>query len=311
MNLATVAANGRSKTSMSPRHTVHPEHKTNNPVEDVWITDRARLVIYQFLSLATSKPHNEAWSRILEPNYLELVQTAIDIIRHDPRARPESLAAGELSLEALDFTSLKSFLQNHLQDFCDEYDRVFGLLLSKECPPYETQYCPQTFSVFRSHQLGDIAGYYRAFGLEPSRESPERHDHISLELEFMAWLNTKMLYAMEQGDTDNENLCRDAQMSFLDEHLAWWTTAFALALRRKADGIKDERELTSPPQSFQGAVGVLLAAFIAAERGFLGIAAPTNLVAPREGGDSQGCDTIGCESCAVTIDTTMSTLNGE
>jgi TorA maturation chaperone TorD len=298
MNLATVAA-----------------HETNNPVEDVWITDRARLVIYQFLSLATSKPHAETWSRILEPHYLELVQTAVDVIRHDPRARPESLAAGELSLEALDFTSLKSFLQHPQQAFCDEYDRVFGLLLSKECPPYETQYCPQTFSVFRSHQLGDIAGYYRAFGLEPSSKVPERHDHISLELEFIAWLITKTLYATDEGDTDNERICRDAQVSFLDQHLAWWTTAFALALRRKADGIKDERELTSPPKSFQGAIGVFLAAFIAAERGFLDIAAPTNLVAPREGGDSQGCDTIDCESCATTIDitadTTLSTLIGE
>ncbi len=296
MNSSTVAAN-----------------ETSIPIGDAGVTDRARLVIYQFLALATLKPHAESWSRILDPNYLELVQAAVDILRHDPQAQPDSLAPGELPLEALDFAPLKSFLQNPLpgedpvQEFCDEYDRVFGLLLSKECPPYETQYCPQTFSVFRSHQLGDIAGYYRAFGLEPSSKSPERHDHISLELEFMAWLNIKTLYAMEEGDHDNESLCRDAQVSFLDEHLAWWTTAFALALRKKADGIEDERELTSPPKSFQGAIGVFLAAFIAAERGILGIDAPTNLVAPTEGSDSQGCDTKDCESCIAAIDTTDDT----
>jgi hypothetical protein len=154
--------------------------------------------------------------------------------------------------------------------------------------------------------LGDIAGYYRAFGLEPSSESPERHDHISLELEFMAWLNTKTLYAMEEGDSDNGILCRDAQVSFLDEHLAWWATAFALALRKKADGIENERELTSPPKSFLGAIGVFLAAFIATERGFLNIDAPTNLVAPRESSYSEGCDTKDCESCIASNDTTMS-----
>jgi TorA maturation chaperone TorD len=264
--------------------------------------DRARLVIYQFLALATSKPHAESWPRILDPHYLELVQAAVDIIRHDPRFQPDTLSPGELPLEALDFAPLNSFLRSQpaegsiQQAFCDEYDRVFGLLLSNECPPYETQYCPQTFSVFRSHQLGDIAGYYRAFGLEPSSESPERHDHISLELEFMAWLNTKTLYAMEEEDPENESLCRDAQVSFFEQHLAWWTTAFALALRQKADGIEDERELTSPPKSFQGAIGVFLAAFIAAERGFLGIAAPTTLVASSEGNDSQCCDTTDCES---------------
>jgi TorA maturation chaperone TorD len=295
MNLSTVAAN-----------------ETSIPIGDACVTDHARLVIYQFLALATSKPHAESWRRILDPNYHELVQAAVDIIRHDPRAQPEYLAPGELPLQALDFAPLKSFLRSppaegSLQTFCDEYDRVFGLLLSKECPPYETQYCPQTFSVFRSHHLGDIAGYYRAFGLEPSSESPERHDHISLELEFMAWLNIKTLYAMEEGDPDNESLCRDAQMSFLDEHLAWWTPAFALALHQKADGIEDERELTSAPKSFQGAVGAFLAAFIAAERGFLGIAVPTNLVAPRESSESEGCETKDCESCVATIDTTADT----
>jgi hypothetical protein len=122
----------------------------------------------------------------------------------------------------------------------------------------------------------------------------------------MAWLNTKTLYAMEEGDDDNESLCRDAQASFLAEHLAWWATAFALALRKKADGIEDERELTAPPKSFQGAIGVFLAAFIPAERGFLGIAAPTNLVAPAESVDSDGCDTKDCEPCVANIDTTLS-----
>ncbi len=290
MNLSTVAAN-----------------ETSIPIGDAWIVDHARLVIYQFLALATSKPHAESWSRILDPDYLELVQAAVDIVRHDPQSQPDTLAPGELPLESLDFAPLKSFLQSPQQAFCEEYDGVFGLLLSKECPPYETEYCPQTFSVFRSHQLGDIAGYYRAFGLEPSSESPERHDHISLQLEFMAWLNTKTLYAMDEGDHDNETLCRDAQLCFLDEHLAWWGTAFALALRKKADGIEGERELTSPPRSFQGAIGVFLAAFIAAERGILGIDAPTNLVAPTEGSDSEGCDAKDCESCTATIDTTDDT----
>ena len=301
MNLSTVAAT-----------------ETGIPGGDAWVMERARLVIYQFLALATSKPHAKSWPRILDPDYLELVQAAVDIIRRDPRSQPESLAPGELPLEALDFALLKSLLQNppgaedpqaaggSVQALCEEYDRVFGLLHSKECPPYETQYCPQTFSVFRSQALGDIAGYYRAFGLEPSSESPDRHDHVSLELEFMAWLNTKTLYAMEDGDPDNESLCRDAQVSFLEQHLAWWVTAFALALRIKADGIQDQRELGSAPRSFQGAIGVFLAAFISAERGFLGIAAPTTLVASGESSDSEGCEPTDCESCVAGIDTTLS-----
>lgn len=267
--------------------------------EDTRVLDQARLTVYQFLSLATSKPRSERWSRLLDASFQELTRAAVEVIQADPRACPDSLAPGEVALEALDLAPLISFLQQPREDFSEEFDRVFGLLISRTCPPYETEYCPQTFSVFRSHQLADIAGYYRAFGLEPSRESPERHDHIVLELEFMAWLNTKTLYALEQGEGDNARLCRDAQVNFFRDHLAWWTTAFALALRKQADGIRDERDLTSPARSFQGAVGALLAAFVPAERAILGVSPPTTLTAAREG-DTKESDWESCETCPMS-----------
>ncbi len=277
-------------------------NEKNNPIESgsnegTRVLDRARATVYQFLSLATSKPQSERWKQLLDPGYQTLVQAAVEVIREDPRARPEHLAPGELPTKALELTSLISYLQrSEVEDFGEEFDRVFGLLISRECPPYETEYCPQTFPVFRSQHLADIAGYYRAFGLEPSDKSPERHDHISLELEFMAWLNTKALYALEQGDAENEGICRDAQIHFVEDHLAWWTTAFALALRKQADGIRDERDLDLPPASFQGAVGVLLAAFIPAERAILGIEPPTtltvaNVLASVEESEAEGCGT--------------------
>lgn len=272
--------------------------------EDTSVLDQARLTLYQFLSLATSKPLSSRWPQILDRDFQELVRAAAEVIQKDPRACPDCLAPGEIALEALDLAPSISFLRQTKEDFSEEFDRVFGLLISQECPPYETEYCPQTFSVYRSHQLADIAGFYRAFGLEPSRKSPERHDHIALELEFMAWLNAKTLYALEQGDEDHAKLCQDAQVHFFRDHLAWWTTAFALALRRKADGIRDERDLTSPPQSFQGAIGALLAAFVPAERSILGIAPPTMLIAVKVG-DTQDGDGEDCEACALGVDSTF------
>ncbi len=265
--------------------------------EDSWVLDRARLEVYQFLSLAAASPQSEGWPRLVEPSFQELVLAAVDVIREDPKSCPDTLAPGEVTADALDLAALLSFLQAPRDSLIEEHVRVFGLLISQECPPYETEYCPQTFSVHRSHQLADIAGYYRAFGVEPSGQHPERPDHIVLELEFMAWLIGKTLYASEHGDADHVRLCRDAQVSFVRDHFSWWTPAFALALRRKADGIESEGRLSSPPNSYQGSLGAFLAAFVAAERGVLGVSPPTRLAAPAVDEAESG---TGCEACPNT-----------
>jgi TorA maturation chaperone TorD len=268
--------------------------------EGSWILDRARCAVYQFLAVAAASPHSASWSRLLNQDFQELGQAAVAVIREDPTTCPDALAPGEVAPGALDLAPLLSFLQVSRDQLIQEYDRIFGLLISRECPPHETEYCPQTFSVYRSHQLADIAGYYRAFGLEPSGEHPERQDHIVLELEFMAWLIGKTLYASQHGDADQVRVCRDAQVSFFRDHFAWWTPAFALALRRKADGMDDmatEQSLTLPPQSFQGAIGAFLAAFVPAERGILGISPPTELAAPVAGEEESQTD---CGLCSNT-----------
>jgi nitrate reductase assembly molybdenum cofactor insertion protein NarJ len=177
------------------------------------------------------------------------------------------------------------------------YDAAFGLLLPKECPPYETEYCPQTFTVYRAQKPADIAGYYRAFGVEPSREQPERPDHLAVELEFMVWLIEKTWYALDddyRGDVmDNVTVCREAQRSFLAEHLTWWTPAFALALRRKVDGIEDERQLTADGASLYGAVGGLSGGLCRMRTLAPRHTDPTVLVAPAAAEDSRD----GCADC--------------
>lgn len=267
--------------------------------EDSWLLDRARLTVYRFLSMAASHPRSERWPLLLEPDFQELVVAAAELIRGEPQARPDSLARGELPPEAMELTPLISFTRLPRDLLITEYDRVFGLLISRDCPPYETEYCPQTFSVYRSQQLADVAGYYRAFGLEPADKDPARQDHIVLELEFMAWLIAKTLYASENRQGDNADLCRDAQVNFFRDHLAWWVPAFALALRRKADVLGGEGELTSPAKTYLGAVGAFLAAFVPAERALLGISPPPTAPTPSSV-EEQSED---CDACPFTTDT--------
>ncbi|HEX5009732.1 MAG TPA: molecular chaperone TorD family protein [Planctomycetota bacterium] len=263
--------------------------------------DEARLVLYHVLSLVASDPASQRSARLSVPGLLERAAAAAALLARDAAARPESLAPGELPPASLADFALTRFLAAPQDELRAQHERVFGLVVSKECPPYETDWCPQTFSVFRSQQLADVAGFYRAFGLQPSRDAPERPDHVALELEFMAWLLAKECHALQAGGpeaAERAATCREAQRHFVRDHLAWWLPAFALALRRKADGLRDARELHEPPRSALGALGAALAALVAVERALLELPAPTGRLEPRPAQEEEP----GCASCAAALE---------
>jgi DMSO reductase family type II enzyme chaperone len=116
------------------------------------------------------------------------------------------------------------------------YLGCFGYAISKDCPPYETEY-GQSHVFQKAHQLADIAGFYRAFGLEPAAHSHDRLDALSVELEFMQFLCMKEVYGAAQGHAaDRLAVGREAQAKFLREHLGRWTFGFAQRLAAKASG---------------------------------------------------------------------------
>lgn len=115
-----------------------------------------------------------------------------------------------------------------------EVRRVFGHNLSPDCPPYEGHY--GKVGIFRqTHQMADLSGFYRAFGVEAA-EGDRRPDHLPVELEFAALLCLKEAVALGKGDAERAGICRSARARFLSEHLARWLPAFAEAVERKSPG---------------------------------------------------------------------------
>jgi len=111
--------------------------------------------------------------------------------------------------------------------------RVFPHVESGDCPSHETAYTGQ--NIFQETQdLSDLAGFFRAFGLELAER--ERPDHISVELEFMYVLTYKEGYALLHHGGENARLCRIVQRKFMDDHLGRWTPRFAELLSRNAKG---------------------------------------------------------------------------
>ncbi len=109
-----------------------------------------------------------------------------------------------------------------------EHDRTFGHSLSKDAPAYETSY-GAAHIFMQSHELADIAGFYKAFGMDPT--GLERPDHLAVELEFMQYLLAKEEYARANAGPEAVEICREGQRAFLRDHLGRWVGAFAARLR--------------------------------------------------------------------------------
>jgi len=113
-----------------------------------------------------------------------------------------------------------------------EHRAIFGHVVAHGCPPYETEYGRR--HVFgQSQELGDIRGFYEAFGVRP-RPGGERPDHVACELEFLALLALKEAIALAAGDADRGAICREATARFLADHAGRWLPAFAGRIARRA-----------------------------------------------------------------------------
>jgi TorA maturation chaperone TorD len=251
------------------------------PTTDAAAIDLARECVYRFLAAALSDPLGEQWAFLSDLASQRLAADAAELIREEAGASAVVLGFGELPADVLDLTAVVSALAVARDELSTEYDRVFGLVPSRECPPFETEYHSTTEPFFRAQQTADVAGFYRAFGLEPSRRAPERPDHIALELEFVALLLAKKRLAT---NTEQVVVCTEAEAAFFRDHLAWWVPSFATGLRRKGAG------------GLYARVGQVLAAFLPVERERFRVAAPRM---PLQAAlIEQPEEQAGCASCA-------------
>ncbi|MCC6610338.1 MAG: molecular chaperone TorD family protein [Burkholderiales bacterium] len=200
--------------------------------------------VYGALSLAFSDP---------DPAVLHELRRALAVSEESLRALGDA-ASGAQAHAARAIVARMS-----LARWRAAHVRCFGYAISKECPPYEAEY--DQANLFQQTQtLADIAGFYRAFGLETAPALHERADHIGIELEFMQFLCLKEAHAAGRGETPERVAhCRTSQAKFLERHLGVWACAFARRLR----GVAGE--------GLYAALAQLLEAFLAAETAQLGV----------------------------------------
>lgn len=217
--------------------------------------DLARSAVYRLLSQVFSYPT----PRTLRELRRQDVPLAVALSSRLPDPVPEAVHQLADALRGVPVRALES-----------QFTRLFTHVHSADCPPYETDFT--TRDVFRqSQELADLGGFYRAFGVEPSRADPERPDHVAVELEFLHLLTYKEAWARARGEDDRAALCRQAQESFLASHLLAWVPEFVRRVAALAPGT---------PYRAAARLGT---AFLAAEAARLGIEAQRGPVGAARG----------------------------
>lgn len=183
----------------------------------------ARSKMYHLLAAAYFYPDDDLRSLLHDDSYVEALKECGGLLAD---------GSGDTFLQKLE-AEAEALSGISAEELERQFGETFGHSISRDCPPYETEF--DAAHIFQqTHSLADIAGYYRAFGLEIREKQSERLDHIGAELEFMGFLAYKEHYARENHGEDKALICEDAQRKFLKEHLGRWAPIFLRLLREKA-----------------------------------------------------------------------------
>lgn len=164
---------------------------------------------YAFLSAALSYPGEESRRRVSE----HVVPVLAALRCEDPELQARIDAA-------------RAAWDRPLGELRRAHGLLFTHIEPEDCPPYESAYASS--DIFRqAHVMADVAGFYRAHGLRVGGRERERPDHITTELEFMAFMAAKEEHALAHLGADEVAECRRTQDHFLRDHLGTWAPSFA------------------------------------------------------------------------------------
>jgi TorA maturation chaperone TorD len=112
-----------------------------------------------------------------------------------------------------------------------EYHRLFEAAIF--CPLNETAYVRRDKGII----IGDLCGFYRAFGWRPRAGLGEKPDHIAHELQFAGVLLAMLAQAQHAGQPERSETALAALRKFGADHLGDWLPAAIENLREKSNDL--------------------------------------------------------------------------
>ncbi len=232
---------------------------------------------YRFLSICLFEPDKELLELLSDKDYMDEVESCLVEIGNGKLSE----FFGQVRQE-LQHTSPEALLEH--------YRYTFGsTTVATDCPPYE-MYVSGSHIFQQTQDLADISGFYRAFGLEVSKDdTANRWDHIAVQLEFLHFLTYKQAFAIENHSDEEQQTCLMAKKKFLSTHIGRWIQAFSRAVEKKS------------PAGFYRQVTKLANDFVHIDMENLGVSAEE--IDELQGGEPdylqrlEGKSAMACDSC--------------
>lgn len=211
-------------------------------IKDSPAVERAlnRSKIYLLISWSMLYPEDDEFLDYLRSGeFVEDGRAALETLEamldgHGGQRAAQALETIKKQFDQMETLVASEYANWQLSDLQAEHRRVFSNVITLDCPPYETLFGND--HVFaQSHVMGDIAGFYRAFGLELSKDIHERLDHLSVEFEFMHFLAYKESYSRCHDGVEKTTIVVEAQKKFVKNHIGRWVPLFCRMLAKKAD----------------------------------------------------------------------------
>ncbi len=219
----------------------------------------ARAVLYHALGASLSHTATEERRKLASPASRDSLMGAAALL---DAGRPSAEAVRPLLEEWIGLAA------GGAEAITETHGRLFGHSRGLVCA-FETEYGPEG-GFAQPQVLADIAGSYRAFGLEAPGSQDERVDHVACECEFLCFLARKEAYTLALGVPGEDlEIVRAAERGFLRGHLGRFGRAFA------------SRLLKEDPAGFFGALGAVLFAFLTQECRRFGVTAGLPVLALR------------------------------
>lgn len=184
-----------------------------------------RGVCYNRVGQLLLSPDEELFQRLADGSLVGEVEEVRRAMRDGTCSAEADVALGELRREA------GRALAAGLPALIRGYDRTFGHAAAVDHTPYEAHYAAAHLFQ-QTHELADVCGFYRAFGVDVSAAAHQRPDHVGIELEFFGFLCLKEANAISEGVAEQAEITREAQRRFLGEHLG----GFLPTLNRRIAG---------------------------------------------------------------------------